>query len=58
MKSDQKMEPLDSEMFDNREKREARNNASQIKVQILKLVRMFTPQSMQDKFLKEFPVAK
>ena len=49
------MEPLDSENFDAREKREARMNAQCIRGQILKLVRVFSKKQMQDKLNKEFP---
>lgn len=51
----QQMEPLDSENFDAREKREARINAQCIRTQIIKLVRVFSKKSMQDKLNKEFP---
>ena len=49
------MEPLDSENFDAREKREARINAQCIRSQIIKLVRVFSKKAMQDKLNKEFP---
>jgi len=39
--SSQKMEPLDSEEFDARQRFEARTNAYQIRSNILKLVRLF-----------------
>lgn len=52
------MEPLDSEEFDKRERREARQNAYEIKSQILKLVRIFQRKPMQDKLNKEFNVPK
>ena len=54
-KIDERMEPLDSENFDKRERREARTNAAAIKVNIMKLVRIFTNKKMQDKLMKEFP---
>lgn len=57
MKVNTTMEPLDSEEFSALEKREARQNASGIKSNILKLVRIFSKKPMQDKLNKEFPGA-
>ena len=54
-KVSEKMEPLDSENFDAREKREARTNAYLIKNNIMKLIRIFNNKRMQDKLMKEFP---
>ena len=45
------MEPLDSDEFDARERRDARQNAFEIKRQILKLVRIFSRKQMQDKLM-------
>ena len=52
------MEPLDSDEFDARERRDARQNAFEIKRQILKLVRIFQRKQMQDKLHKEFNIPK
>ena len=52
------MEPLDSDEFDARERRDARQNAFEIKKNILKLVRIFGRKQMQDKMNKEFNVPK
>jgi hypothetical protein len=57
MKVNTTMEPLDSEEFSALEKREARQNATGIKSNILKLVRIFSKKPMQDKLNKEFPGA-
>jgi hypothetical protein len=54
----QQMEPLDSDEFDARERRDARQNAFEIKKNILKLVRIFSRKQMQDKMNKEFNVPK
>ena len=54
MKVNTYMEPLDSEEFNSLERREARQNASGIKGNILKLVRIFSKKPMQDKLNKEF----
>jgi hypothetical protein len=56
--SSPKMEPLDSEEFDARQRFEARTNAYQIKSNILKLVRMFQKKPLQDKLIKEFSFSK
>lgn len=52
------MEPLDSEEFDKRERRDARQNAYEIKGNVLKLVRIFQRKQMQDKLNKEFNIPK
>ena len=54
----QQMEPLDSDEFDARERRDARQNAFEIKKNILKLVRIFSRKQMQDKLNKEFNIPK
>lgn len=58
MKVNTTMEALDSEDFTAVEKREARKNAQGIRSNILKLVRIFSKKTMQDKLLKEFNLAK
>jgi len=58
MKVNTTMEALDSEDFTASEKREARKNAHSIRSNILKLVRIFSKKSMQDKLNKEFNMAK
>jgi len=57
-KMSQQMEPLDSDEFDARERRDARQNAFEIKNNILKLVRIFSRKQMQDKLNKEFNIPK
>ena len=49
------MEKEDSDVWNGREKREARMNANAIKSQILKLVRIFSKKDMQTLLRKEFP---
>lgn len=48
------MEPFESEQFDASQKIEARRNASAIKSQIQKLVRIFRRDDMRARLLKEF----